>query len=51
MVLADYMKGTYVINPSSTERGATPRKGFYRNSAESLIRKGDKTNDILLQVQ
>jgi hypothetical protein len=28
-------------NPSSTEQGATPCKGFYRNSAESLIRKGE----------
>ena len=28
MVLANYMKDTYVTNNSSAPQGATPRKGF-----------------------
>lgn len=29
MVLANYMKDTYVSNPSRTQQGASPCEGFY----------------------
>ena len=41
MALVNYRIGTYANNPSSTPQGASPCKGFYHNSVESLIRNGE----------